>query len=346
MTAISTNKLSQRDFYSQIDAVLPKAEEDRLVAYPSKIFDCLARIPLYNAEKSSLESLKRKSGAQNFRLDQLKKWIREDKMAVISARESFKERCWTLYSHAYDGDLPAVLGSNLLRSDPEAIGNFGLISSHEHGCTDVDVIRRVQYFWLSSLGSPEPDAVLKRGSILCERYWSVLLNDVVVLGFVHSKRECHLWDAAPERPLSAPARLGSELVDIEFWDDRTRRVRVLAREIIMLHRAGYVQAAEVDEIEVCGRVFLCKSPEVAEAITLRNLFEEATLPFSRKKDSLESLDRMLKPKEAEGWGVVGHPKQKKIRVAASIKDRRPHSAAAARFSGGGSGGPLGPTGKK
>jgi hypothetical protein len=306
MSSAVTSRLDKSVFWEQIGAVLPKAEAAGLVSYRREVYEILSRLPGLIAEKGRLESAQVRSERQESRLRQLTEWVRDDKTALAAARAEFKKKCWAIYNNAYDGELPVLLGSNCMRFASELISNFGLISSVEHGCRD-DVFKACEKVWekydLGRVAREDvarrgraacKDDVVRKGSILCEKYWSVLLNDVAILGFAHAHRDCHLWDGERRRPLSAPVGSG-ELKESEFWDDRAGRVRILAREILMLKSGGYFQAADPVEIGISGRVFVCKNHKKADALTLQKLFDEVMLPLGEKRGVMAELQSSLSP---------------------------------------------------
>jgi hypothetical protein len=340
MSSAVTGRLDKSVFWEQIGSVLPKAEAAGLVSYRREVHEILSRLPGLIVEKGRLESAQVRSRSQEFRLRELTEWVRGDKTALAAARAEFKNKCWAIYNNAYDGELPVLLGSNCMRFASELISNFGVISSVEHGCRD-DVFRTCEKVWekygLGRVAQEDvarrgraacKDDVVRKGSILCERYWSVLLNDVAILGFVHAHRDCHVWDGEPRRPLSAP--VGGGLSVSEFWDNAAGRSRVLAREIRQLAMAGCFQAADSREVVIGGRVFVCKDHEKADRMTLQALYEEGMLSCGEKRDVMSALETTLRPvDEDDGEGaftLVRHRGALGGAGGASAAPRRPASS--------------------
>ena len=188
---------------------------------------------------------------------------------------------WRLYKQA---KVPALgfllLGETKIRIDPTLVQGFGLMSAA--GVQDPEVVRmvaalKVQAWWRGT-GTPE----LKLGSILSDQNWSPLLNDALVLGGIHGRRECFLADhrmrdvkfvqpsgvagarATQEaRSWAAQRRLADlsgQPWEVQVWRqwlqenqsmlwDRTAHVpRVLARELIGLESFGYVAVMRAQQL--------------------------------------------------------------------------------------------------
>lgn len=337
--------LSREAFYDQLNAVLPEAERGRLVAYPPGIFEKFADVNNLTTKIAELEAISSRSPLQIRRLDQLKVWLEEANTEIAAERAKFMAKCWGVYSSALASELPMLLGSNSLRVDRDTLANFGMLSSGDHSFNAPrfgGISRAVRAVWKRPVGLRERvprrpiDSMETRGSILSERYWSVLLNDVAILGVIHGRRECILWDEQETRPLSAPS--GTGVYEHEFWDGGSHRTRMLARELLMLKGAGYIQAACSDELSVSSRVFVCKDPRSPESVTLVELFREAMVPYKRKEVALDAVNQMFEGRVPEGeepWKVVGPPKPRdKARRrtpcgGAGGPQVRPSSAAAA-----------------
>ncbi len=120
------------------------------------------------------------------------------------------DRCWRLYN-ASKNNMPGclLLGEVSMRQKLKLVQNFGLTSAHGHeddelwlspwlGTTlkkgaskesmfpgiDVNTLEASQYSNLRKLQG--------KGSILSDRLWSPLMNDVWLLGGVHSQQDFHL----------------------------------------------------------------------------------------------------------------------------------------------------------
>jgi hypothetical protein len=113
-----------------------------------------------------------------------------------------------------------LLGSERIRA-PEVVQNFG-------GLNSVEV-----------------------GAVFNARPWSLLANDLMILGTIHAKKVVYLGD-------------------LERLSETDARTSVLGRELAQLAAAGYKRLEHPYE-DTVGAVFVCSNPELADSISLFNL---------------------------------------------------------------------------
>ncbi|WP_461535066.1 hypothetical protein [Spongorhabdus nitratireducens] len=161
-----------------------------------------------------------------------------------AARDDEIQKAWLMYQAARDNDLGLLLlGKSDIRLDGVLVCNFGYTSVHgtEHGVTEQLAWEGTQKRRKSRSHPDEPhNQLLGPGSVLCDRGWSLMLNDAFILGGVHG-------DSQFELALPALAGKNSDadvvgLIDAEpelFWPAGQPYPAVLMRELTGLRMAGY-----------------------------------------------------------------------------------------------------------
>jgi hypothetical protein len=154
----------------------------------------------------------------------------------------------SIFQAAMKGSLPfLILGNADIRTDDKLIHNVGTIAGDPCAET-IGRLKRAESAPAVLIGakdeaatpSPKPHLVtalsvdglaeshFSHGAVVCDTKWSLLRNDLVLLGAIHSGKECHL--ALP----------GGRLPTLEnIWDPVDKRMRVFGREMAMLIHAGY-----------------------------------------------------------------------------------------------------------
>lgn len=263
---------------------------------------------------SNLDRKKRRSEHSSAKIEidrkraELKMGKSEDK-ELTKYREALKISCSLIYERALTGSLPFILGGEELRSDhKEAISiilNFGILSGETNAAKDC--IRR-------------STTNLETGSVLCDGSWSVFKNDCVILGIIHAARPCFVARFnTKESKEPTPTDLSKDL-----WDPKLKRPRVLGREIVMLHAAGYIQVASEEQIKRYGHKFVPKDAEAVKKVTLSEL--------------LDAVDDKLSSLSLEKIALIMAPYTKKSPVALSIASPSITNAAGAASGGAGTGG--------
>lgn len=135
------------------------------------------------------------------------------------------EKAFQIYKNIISDCPFMILGPNRIRSKPE-YAKFGLCTSQT------------------------------KGSILGERQWSLLINDIFILGGIHQGKEfqLHLEDA-PSRQL--------------IWNETANKLTTIGRELAILKLGGYKRSQSIDKI--CRKIAFKQSnssdlrlPEVLE----------------------------------------------------------------------------------
>ncbi|WAG76930.1 hypothetical protein LMK08_16275 [Metapseudomonas furukawaii] len=176
---------------------------------------------------------------------------------VLGTQEQEIDEAWALYSNTRGSLLSELLlGDMKLRSQVEILKNFGTTSgtatTMERGTlfeagsstrtissatvqTSVkQLLRQNQAMSGTAQGAitPLPKEIvadtgqhLRKGSVLNDGWWWPFKNDAWILGGVHGLKRFHL----------ALATVPDELL----WDKASKRPRVLGRELLGLHLAGY-----------------------------------------------------------------------------------------------------------
>jgi len=113
-----------------------------------------------------------------------------------------------IYENTIHADLPFILlGPDCIRRIPELASNFGL-------CTSKNA-----------------------GSILGERQWSLLINDVFMMGGIHSRKEVLLF-------------LKKDINRNMIWNDASCSLTTFGRELAILHFAGFKRGETLCKKEV------------------------------------------------------------------------------------------------
>lgn len=157
------------------------------------------------------------SAFESFQQDIQSHWasiVREDmgnpgKNPLDAAR-----RAYDIYKNTYHGNLPFILlGANRIRENIPLVDNMGLVTAgHEKKKKNSQPIQ---------------------GSILGEKQWSQLINDVFILGGMHGGKEFHLISDGQFPALDS------------LWNAKKNCMRSLGRELAILKLSGY-QLAQTD----------------------------------------------------------------------------------------------------
>lgn len=185
---------------------------------------------------------------------------------LATERAELEQECYKIYLKACSQDMPFVLGAEELRSSkgiPE-MKNFGVLCCEKPAC---------------------PRAVLESGvdvhtgAILCDSSWSVFKNDWAMLGVIHAGRTCYV------------SNISKKELDDDLWDEDNKRPKVLGREIVMLHQAGYKQVVEDRMIERFGHMFMIEDKSKLSLISYSDLVK-ATKLVTSKNEILELLKKV------------------------------------------------------
>jgi len=140
-------------------------------------------------------------------------------------------RCSQLYNNAKTQKLSfVVLGETSIRQDETLLKNLGTISTNP--VMSKKIIKKYLSNAFQGEGTQKINKLtrehLMKGAVLNEGNWFILPNDMVMLGVIHSGKECHI--ATNEGKIPSKDTL---------WDDKEMRPRVLGRELLQLYDAGY-----------------------------------------------------------------------------------------------------------
>lgn len=162
--------------------------------------------------------------------------------AKIEYNELFRKQLETempdlyaIYINAYFGGTLGssengivVIGTGELRN-PQILANFGSLNETSDGC------------------------------IFAPDHWSLLKNDLMILGAVQAHKAFLLqYPTETSEP---------SVEDALFWNETKRSPTTLAREVLMIHAAGY-QKLSYKEEQKLGKVFVCADPKTANAFNL------------------------------------------------------------------------------
>jgi hypothetical protein len=174
-----------------------------------------------------------------------KNWekIKQEALYPIDSLEEETKRAREIFKHAATASFPfIILGNGEIWQDEHLKGNVGILAAEPDAQVVSKLKRRLSDVYTPSQGMLPPmlkESVLtesvaqekffKKGSILCDEKWSILRNDMIILGGILGGKEFHL--ALPPGKLPTQENL---------WDEKSNRLRVFGREIAILSQAGYV----------------------------------------------------------------------------------------------------------
>ncbi len=214
--------------------------------------------------------------------------IRLEAPTSLSDMRKEAEMAHSLYFSATKASLPIVLGGSDIREDLHLLHNFGLIAGDppqeivrnlRRTCSAPAVLEiegksthttqpTVQSEMVTALKTEAfAESHFTGGSVICDTGWSLLRNDMIILGGIHAGIEFHL--AMPEGKW--PSREN-------VWDDTSHRMRVFGREIAMLCHAGYQLKVLPNQM---GYIFYKPCGVDTSSVTLescRNYAETITAP--------------------------------------------------------------------
>lgn len=176
------------------------------------------------AQERSLES------PDAVKLLKLSKKLSAVQTELQSKQDEIIQDCVKIYRQAIEAPLPFVIGGSFLRegSSIHELVNFGILSTSEAS---------VHKPFLSVI----PNTTT--GSIFCPLPWSLLRNDVFMLGATQSN---HTFYVAGHHPLTSS----------DVWDEDLNHMKTLGREITILHLAGYKQVCPDELISSYGATFV------------------------------------------------------------------------------------------
>lgn len=157
------------------------------------------------------------------------------------------EDAWALYKNTKASVLKEqLLGETKMRSDLELLQNFGAVSgtktTAERGTLFDGTNKKIKTNQITEkVGQADRNAMLRKGSVLNDGGWWTFKNDAWLLGCVHGLKVMQLSK-------EGLAQLSD--LDALMWDARERRPRVLGRELIGLHAAGYKRVIHFSYKEV------------------------------------------------------------------------------------------------
>jgi len=161
---------------------------------------------------------------------------------------------WEMYLNTRESLLrEQLLGETKMRTNVPLLQNFGTASgtttTAERGTLIVETRhgRQVKKTSIGAnqitakVGVDDQEDMLRRGSVLNDGYWWTFKNDAWVMGCVHGLKVMQLSKEGL-----------SQLSDLDdlVWDSGAKRPRVLGRELIGLHAAGYKRIVHFSYKEV------------------------------------------------------------------------------------------------
>ncbi len=186
----------------------------------------------------------------NLRQDQLE---RAQKSYQLLAQKSFEEQrimLETLYSNAAGCRAYGpeeldffVIGRNASLANIHTQCNFGVLS----------------------------DEAGRAGAVFAPKKWSVLKNDVMLIGAIHAGKDCMIIQEDMQK-----------FAISDFVNEKTGMPTIFAREVAILKAAGY--------IPVCtpaGTALICQNPQRAGAFTFEDAYEAGAV------EKVDSLARFL-----------------------------------------------------
>lgn len=187
---------------------------------------------------------------------------------ILPLVDKFFSQNYDLYLNSSSTLLPLVLlGDSSLRNRELELNNFGVLS-----CGETAAPKKV----ISTVPT------LTHGSILNDGKWSILKNDVFILGVIHGHKTAYVASLGYE------AR--DELLEEVFWDQGADRPALPGREITMLYHAGYRQVATEEQAAEYGYTFVCLDSERASNVCLMDLISAA-----EKIKDLSQIAAMFEP---------------------------------------------------
>jgi hypothetical protein len=197
---------------------------------------------------------------RNLRPDQLKKAQQEYRGLLQKALDQQKDALDRLYQNAFSGGAFGsecegflVLGSKGLRDSPDELRNL----------------------------LPLTDAPHENGAVFAPRKWSVLKNDMMLLGAIHAQKPCMIFCRHAN-----PQGNGDSMVNVsDVWDEEHDKPRIFGRELAILQAAGYAPLSHSFQ-QSLGIVLVCANPEKASRFTLEDVCKAA--------DAIHTPEKILK----------------------------------------------------
>lgn len=181
--------------------------------------------------------------------------------AGVGTPKQEAKRCSELYKHAKATNLSfVVLGGTHIREDNSLMNNLGTIATNP-----VMSKKKVKAILVNAFPDETGQKInkmttehLTKGAVLNEGNWFILPNDMVMLGIVHSGKECHIATSGGKIPKEGT-----------LWDAKNQRPRVLGRELLQLYNSGYRIVRE--SLNNKGLVMMRVDKEQAEGTGLRQI---------------------------------------------------------------------------
>lgn len=256
--------MSNPIFHIEVRPLIKVAEEDiflaeseNLVPYTGKPF-----FEKFKEKTEALAALKHSPKKDPVGERKILGQISPHKRKLEDERLNLQTECQKIYNKAVSSKMPFVLGSEELRGSEGVIEmkNFGVL------CTDIPAC---------------PKAVIasgvdvQTGAILCDSSWSVIKNDWAMLGVIHAARTCYV------------SKIHDKDLEKDLWDEESLRPKVLGREIVMLHFAGYRQVADPADSEKYGHTFVALDKDKARQMSYNEMI--SSLKAIRSKDDILDL---------------------------------------------------------
>lgn len=203
-------------------------------------------------------------------------------VAGVVQRNAFKDRYSKEYNQEVRSQLPRLYkiyqnslhGGDLSQNSP-CESNLKILGSEDIRDKHIAVTEQNNFGILNDSS---------QGCILNTNNWNLLVNDVVILGAIHSLQDFAVWSlrwgdldlgngvighgAVPMTDSDGWPTIDDDIL----WDAKENRPRVAGRELLMLHAAGY----ELVDDQNLGMYFVNTDPQKVSDLTLTKICEVAS----------------------------------------------------------------------